>query len=285
MHALWQKPLSDYCTNAEVNILVISFLHKFGEGRSTSFDIANNGKDCLGYIPGTELLNCPNMEADIKLCQANDKKVLLSMGGATPEYGLQSIQEGENLADELWNTFGGGNLGLDRPFGNVSVDGFDLDIENGAKVGYPAFVKRMREHYEKDKSKEYYIAAAPQCPFPDLFLSETLDSSWFDFVMVQFYNNYCNVINGEQFNYNVWDEWSKHKSINRDVRLFVGVPGSPSAAGRGYVPFDLLVKTIKPLQDLSSFGGVMVWDVSQAYGNRLDVLPSYAHGVARLVHG
>lgn len=154
--------MSDYCTNAEVNILVISFLHKFGnefkfpekkniyifvgEGRSTSFDIANNGKDCLGYIPGTELLNCPNMEADIKLCQANDKKVLLSMGGATPEYGLQSIQEGENLADELWNTFGGGN-GLDRPFGNVSVDGFDLDIENGAKVGYPAFVKRMREHY------------------------------------------------------------------------------------------------------------------------------------------
>lgn len=36
---------------------------------------------------------------------------------------------------------------------------------------------------EKDESKEYYIAAAPQCPFPDLFLSETLDSSWFDFVM------------------------------------------------------------------------------------------------------
>lgn len=29
----------------------------------------------------------------------------------------------------------------------------------------------------------------------------------------------------------------------------------------------------------------MIWDVSQAYGNTLDVSPSYAHGVARLIHG
>lgn len=34
-----------------------------------------------------------------------------------------------------------------RPFGNVSVDGFDLDIEAGEKDGYTAFVERMREHY------------------------------------------------------------------------------------------------------------------------------------------
>ncbi|KAI9257923.1 glycoside hydrolase superfamily [Sporodiniella umbellata] len=224
------------------------------------------------------------MEKDIQFCQENHKKILLSMGGATPEYGLKSTQEGERLADELWNTFGGGH-GFDRPFGLATVDGFDLDIENGANQGYPAFVKRMREHYATDKSKEYYIAAAPQCPFPDFFLGDTLDQSWFDFVMVQFYNNYCNVINGEQFNYQIWHDWAQKTSINKDVRLFVGIPGSPSAAGRGYVPFEQLTKTIAPLQTLSSFGGVMVWDVSQAYGNQQDVLPSYAHGISRLIHG
>ncbi|KAG0740629.1 hypothetical protein G6F57_005426 [Rhizopus arrhizus] len=226
------------------------------------------------------------MEADIKFCQDNGKKVLLSLGGATPEYGLNSYEEGESLADELWYTFGGGSdTNTFRPFGDASVDGFDLDIENGAKAGYPAFVNRMREHYAKETSKEYYIAAAPQCPFPDFFLGETLDSSWFDFIMIQFYNNYCNVINGEQFNYDIWDKWAKTSSVNKDVRLFVGVPGSPSAAGRGYVPFDKLVDTVKSLQELESFGGIMIWDVSQAYGNTLDVSPSYAHGVARLIHG
>lgn len=68
------------------------------------------------------------------------------MGGATPAYGISSIKEGEDLADELWDTFGGGK-GLSRPFGDVSIDGFDLDIENGEKAGYTAFVNRMRKNY------------------------------------------------------------------------------------------------------------------------------------------
>lgn len=77
---------------------------------------------------------------------------MLSLGGATPEYGLNSYEEGESLADELWYTFGGGSdTNTFRPFGDASVDGFDLDIENGAKAGYPAFVNRMREHYGKKK--------------------------------------------------------------------------------------------------------------------------------------
>ncbi|CAO3660901.1 unnamed protein product [Rhizopus microsporus] len=282
-HTLWQKPLAEYCDREELDMLVISFLHKFGEGRLTSFDIANSGKNCTGFFPGTELLNCPQMENDIKYCQGKGKKILLSLGGATPEYGLDSIESGQNFADELWNTFGAGQH-EHRPFGNAVVDGFDLDIENGAKAGYPAFINRMREHYSKDTSKQYFISGAPQCPYPDYYLGEALDTAWFDFVMIQFYNNYCNVINGPQFNYNTWDEWARTKSINKDVRLFVGIPGSPSAAGRGYVPYKQLVSMIKPLQQLMTFGGIMVWDVSQAYGNTMDVLPSYAHGIAQLIH-
>jgi chitinase len=36
---------------------------------------------------------------------------------------------------------------------------------------------------ELDTTKSYYIAAAPQCPFPDYFLGETLNNAWLDFVM------------------------------------------------------------------------------------------------------
>ncbi|KAI9257924.1 hypothetical protein BY458DRAFT_287332 [Sporodiniella umbellata] len=35
-HAHWQKPLSEYCSNPEVDILVISFLHKFDQVRLIS---------------------------------------------------------------------------------------------------------------------------------------------------------------------------------------------------------------------------------------------------------
>lgn len=122
-------------------------------------------------ILGTELLNCPQMEngkrvnvhmlyktnkniaKDIKYCQEKGKKILLSLGGATPEYGLDSIESGQSFADELWNTFGAGQH-EHRPFGNAVVDGFDLDIENGAKAGYPAFINRMREHYSKHSNKK-----------------------------------------------------------------------------------------------------------------------------------
>lgn len=36
---------------------------------------------------------------------------------------------------------------------------------------------------ELDKSKTYYVAAAPQCPFPDLYVGDVLNNAWFDFVM------------------------------------------------------------------------------------------------------
>ncbi|KAL7318714.1 Chitinase 2 [Mucor circinelloides] len=226
------------------------------------------------------------MEQDIKYCQSKGIKILLSMGGATPAYGVATVKEGEDLADELWDTFGGGykrNATAYRPFGDATVDGFDLDIENGEKLGYTAFVNRMRRNYELDASKSYYIAAAPQCPFPDYFVGDTLNNAWFDFVMIQFYNNFCSVIYDNNFNYNIWDSWASVKSMNKDVRLFVGIPGSPSAAGRGYVPYTQLVSRIQPLKSMNSFGGIMVWDASQAYGNTQDVLPSYAHGIYRLI--
>lgn len=79
------------------------------------------------------------------------------MGGATPAYGLETVKAGETLADELWDTFGAGytrNSTAPRPFGKATVDGFDLDIENGEKAGYTAFVNRMRQNYGKTNQQK-----------------------------------------------------------------------------------------------------------------------------------
>ncbi|KAI8083176.1 glycoside hydrolase superfamily [Halteromyces radiatus] len=219
------------------------------------------------------------MEKEIQTCQKKGKKVLLSLGGASGSYGLNSGKDGKMWADQLWNTFGNGQVGNKRPFGKAVVDGFDLDIEAGSVEGYSTFVKTMRQHYLKDKSKTYYISGAPQCPYPDAWLGDALNQEWFDFVWIQFYNNYCSV-KGGQFNYDTWENWAKKKSKNKNVQLFLGIPASASAAGSGYVPLSDLVKTISKLKSSPHFGGVMMWDVSQAYAQKVN----FAKAVAKLVH-
>jgi len=128
--------------------------------------------------------------ADIKTCQAAGKKILLSLGGAAGSYGFTSDSQAEAFADTLWNLFGGGTSST-RPFDDAVIDGFDLDIEGGSTTGYTAFINQMRVHYSSDSSKTYYISGAPQCPLPDAYLNSALTTAHFDFIFVQFYNNYC----------------------------------------------------------------------------------------------
>ena len=73
------------------------------------------------------------------------------------------------------------------PFSIVVVVYFrvDLDIESGAPGGYAAFVNRLREH-EKEGTNRLYITAAPQCPYPDIYIGQALNEASFDAVYVQF---------------------------------------------------------------------------------------------------
>ncbi|KAJ1797218.1 Chitinase 2 [Coemansia sp. RSA 2399] len=205
------------------------------------------------------------MAEDIKYCQSQGKAVIISMGGASGAYGFYSNSDAAAYADTVWNMFFKGTA-RQRPFDDAVLDGIDLDIEGGSGTGYPAFIDRLRSHYASDATKRYYIAAAPQCPFPDAYLSSTLDSAWFDMVYVQFYNNYCGLnAYPTWFNFEVWDNWAKTSSINKDVKVFIGVPGSPSAASSGYVDGSTLSTIYNAVREkYSSLGGIMTWDVSQA---------------------
>lgn len=120
-------------------------------------------------------------------------------------------------------------------------------------------VRRLRSHFAEDKSKQYFITGAPQCPFPDAMLGTVIDDVGFDAVFVQFYNNYCATASAS-FNFNTWDTWAKQTSPNKDVKVFIGIPGSSAAAGSGYVPFGQLQPIVQnTFSTYSSFGGVMLW--------------------------
>ena len=62
------------------------------------------------------------------------------------------------------------------------------------------------------------------------------------------------------------DNWAKTQSPNKNVRIFIGAPGSAEAAGEGYVNATTLNHYATQAQEKwSSFGGVMMWDADTAY--------------------
>ncbi|ORX46534.1 glycoside hydrolase [Hesseltinella vesiculosa] len=267
-----QKNLAYYCDDA-TDVLILSFLTDFNVGGLPTLNFASA---CTETFSGTNLLNCPNIAQDIKTCQDKGKIILLSLGGAAGSYSLSSDNDAKTFAHSLHGMFGKGTNKY-RPFGDAVVDGFDLDIEGGGSTGYATLVNTL-----KSLDSELLITGAPQCPFPDAMLGDALDNAEFDAVFVQFYNNYCQGT-GSNFNFDAWDSWATSTSPNKDVKVFLGLPGSSSAAGSGYLPFTQVASILAKLGPYSSFGGVMFWDASQTSSNTAQ-LPNLASAVADLLH-
>jgi chitinase len=122
--------------------------------------------------------------------------------------------------------------------------------------------------------KIYLLTAAPQCPYPDYADNDMLNGAVsFDAIFIQFYNNYCGVSSyvagsstQNNFNFDTWDNWAKTVSKNTNVKVLLGVPAN-TGAGAGYVSASTLNSVISYCTQFSSFGGVMMWDASQAWAN------------------
>ncbi|PNS18442.1 Chitinase 1 [Sphaceloma murrayae] len=273
---LAQQRLATYCKNANIDIIPLAFLTQMtsGPGGEPVLNFANQQNDC-GMFVNTSLISCPQIAADIKTCQATyGKTILLSIGGATyTEGGFKDNSTAIAWANKLWNTFGpvNGSSGALRPFADAVVDGFDFDIESAAS-NTVAFAQRLRTLINNYKAKRMILTAAPQCPYPDAAVGPILANVGVDAIFIQFYNNYCGTqsftagsASQNNFNYQTWDNWAKTVSKRKNVRIFLGVPGGPTAAGSGWKTAAGLRPIINYCKGFSSFGGVMVWDVSQAY--------------------
>ncbi|GMM48472.1 chitinase [Pichia kluyveri] len=265
-----QETLASYCQSESADIYILSFMDIFGYSYSPQINFANA---CETAFEGSSLLHCSNIAADIKTCQSLGKKVLLSLGGASGAYGFSDDASAETFATTLWNTFGAGSdSSVKRPFDDSIVDGFDFDIENNIQTGYAALASKLRSYFDGDNSKQYYLSAAPQCPFPDASVGDLLANADLDFAFIQFYNNYCSTI-GNNFNWKIWADFAKNDSPNKNIQIFLGLPAAPGAAGSGYSTIDN-VKSIFENDvynvDDSNFGGFVLWDASWSKTNRVD---------------
>ncbi|EPQ67918.1 Bgt-1268 [Blumeria graminis f. sp. tritici] len=259
-----------------VKLIPISFMSSFG---NETVNLANSEGACL-QVNGTHLAFCPEMEKDIIECQeVYNKTITLSLGGSAYTGGeFSSVDVAIAAADKIWANFGPPcENSTSRLFGNASIDGFDFDFESSVNNTVP-FANRLRSLMDdstKKTGRQYYLTSAPQCSYPDKNFGPLLDSSVrFDRVMVQFYNNYCGAssfLPGNEtqttFNFAQWDNWAKTVSSNPDVKIMLGLIGGDLPPNTGFVSGDQLKSVINYAKGFSSFGGVMLWDMTVVYNN------------------
>lgn len=272
--------LEQMCQDQNVDIVVLAFLTTFygPAGQPViNFGPATGGTPTLGAqkINATGLLDCPLLAKNITTCQSLGKKVLLSLGGATGVTNFSSDAQATGFAKNLWNLFGGGMTDSDmRPFGSVTIDGFDVDNEDHSTQYYNTFVSALRSTYSGDTTKQYYISGAPQCPRPDASIPLAAMQTM-DFVFVQFYNNAmagCDI--GQPGFIDSFKAWSNDLSGNSTVagkgpKLYIGAPACADCAGKGYLEPANMTSVIKSAMTagVGNFGGVMLWDGSEAKNN------------------
>ncbi|KAG6544701.1 hypothetical protein Mapa_013891 [Marchantia paleacea] len=257
--------LSSACDTGNYDMIVLSFLNVFGKGQKPQINLSSH---CDTSPAG----NCTGLTADITNCQSKGISILLSLGGAVGDYGIASPSDAVDVAAYLWNSYLGGseefsNNSDGRPLGGAVLDGIDFDIENGSSAHYADLAQSLRS-LMRTGDKQYFLTAAPQCPFPDEWTNPALQSGLFDYVWVQFYNNPgCdyNPVSGDVSGIiKAWDIWTSGLPPGSSVLL--GLPASPDAATdewsleHGYLPVNILTSLVLPrIVVHPRFGGVMLW--------------------------
>jgi len=250
--------LSSVCSQSAYDVIILSFITVIGSYRTPKLDSDHF------------------TEADINDCHSHGKTVLISIGGGGTHVAFQSTDDAQNAAGQIWNLFLGGKAN-NRPY-NVVFDGIDLDIEDGPPSYWANFTTALMSHYKSDPNNNYYLSSAPQCPFSDKQMGpdgkvwdgtpisgSAITWGWFDFLNLQFYNNPGCQVPDSGFNIGTWSTALQQKTVNKNMKILVGIPGSRSAADSGYV--DPSAIPVAKLRAVSNFAGVMFWDVQAAQAN------------------
>lgn len=265
--------LSTYCTsNSGIDIIVLAFLYSYGNGNN--IPSGTIGQSCYISTSG-EGQNCDNVASSIAKCQENGILVILSLGGASGSYSLQSDAEAETIGQYLWESYGNsGSTSVQRPFGANFVNGFDFDIElnDGYSQYYPSMISALRSSFAQDPANTYYITGAPQCPIPEPNMGAIISGAKFDYLWVQWYNNNnysadpCSLgfNDNAPLNYNQWVSFLAG-TPSANAKIFFGVPAAPLAANGApsgetyYITPSELATLVSDHKSSSSFGGVMMW--------------------------
>ncbi|XP_044972982.1 acidic endochitinase-like [Hordeum vulgare subsp. vulgare] len=247
--------LAQTCASGNYKFVNVAFLYTFGKGQAPLLNLA-------GHCDPATSGSCTFVGADVRSCQRLGIKVLLSIGGGVGSYGLSSRADARLVARYLWENYLGGTS-ASRPLGDAVLDGVDFDIESGGSAHWDDLARELKKYSGKGREhKKVYLAAAPQCPFPDASLGGlggALGTGLFDYVWVQFYNNppcQYTTDSGVGNLARAWEQWTAIPAR----QVFLGLPAALEAAGTGFVETtDLVSKVLPVVKKSKKYGGIMLW--------------------------
>ena len=133
--------LAKQCADQNIDIVILAFVVSRNDSGGlypgVNFGAACGGQTSLMEEEAPGLLSCSELATDIDTCQTTyGKKVLLSIGGGGQSIIFNAASDASAFGGILWDLFGPpGNVDINlRPFGDVSVDGFDIGKELAASV-------------------------------------------------------------------------------------------------------------------------------------------------------
>lgn len=259
--------LTTQCDNADIDIVLLAFATNIlgaGGYPELSFGGLCNATTSAQKAAGaTGLYDCSGLGAQIFHCHDVGKKVFISIGGQNGNNTFASSSDATNAANVAWDIFGGGSADSDlRPFGDVVVDGFDLDNESGSWSYYTDFITALQELINDQTGREYYLSASTTCssyagnnPAPLSLLN------MFYYIWPQFYSApSCNLGTA-----NFLPSFSSWSARLDGPRLYIGAPAwAGGTTGGGYENASDFATTVeqakKNVSANHNFGGVTLWD-------------------------
>lgn len=134
--------LAETCATGNYAFVNLAFLSSFGAGRTPQLNLAGH---CDPYSNG-----CTGLSTDIKSCQANGVKVILSIGGGAGAYSIATQDDAKQVAQYIWNNYLGGQSSS-RPLGDAVLDGVDFDIESGSPDHYDDLARYLSAYSAEGK--------------------------------------------------------------------------------------------------------------------------------------
>ncbi|KAI8835762.1 glycoside hydrolase superfamily [Chytriomyces cf. hyalinus JEL632] len=289
----YQKDLAYYCNTGYFDTINLAFLNEFGGG-DNHFRFTFGGFSIPNYVTsgtyiytgGQTETNSPavvssylNLGKDIKTCQLNGVKVVVSLGGDKVSDYKFSPGDGKRYAQLFYDMFLEGTHPV-RPFGpGVVLDGIELDIEkNPAYPGPSPWTPEMIDMINtlRTLSPKTILAIVPQCYLKDLNYNGSDQNvgavipavaDKIDYLIVQYYNNpTCSY----PFNFNYY-EWTKLFK----GKIVVGLAGDwTSAISGGFLEPGPLQAVYDEIKSDPQFYGFSVYDVSSSTPPALSKSPA-----------
>ncbi|KAH8807823.1 class III chitinase ChiA2 [Xylogone sp. PMI_703] len=296
-----QASLAHFCNPSQgIDIIPLAFLSQYGTPNVPGGSVGDC--DISASSSGPISSACQQVARDIQYCQSQKKLIVLSLGGGGGSGGLSSQADAEALATQLWAMYGPVQKGYTgpRPLGNITLDGFDLDIENNlGAYNYVFFVWKLRDLFATDPTRKYYITGAPQCVVPDASMGDMIFNSPFDYLFIQFYNTPTCSARGElsgylpenghnqYFTFDAWREFTRTAhSQSIQSKLLIGLPASSTAADNDenyYLEPQEALELVDKYRTHEGFAGVMLWDAGSSDSNVVNGC-TYSQQISSILH-